>query len=75
MRATLCDWISEKISPIAVPEAIQFSEGLPKTRSGKIMRRILRSIAVGEDDFGDTSTLSDASVINDLIEGQKILFE
>ncbi|WP_421903827.1 acetate--CoA ligase [Maridesulfovibrio sp.] len=75
MRAALCDWISEKISPIAVPEAIQFSEGLPKTRSGKIMRRILRSIAVGEDDFGDTSTLSDASVISDLIEGQKILFE
>ncbi len=75
MRKALCDWISEKISPIAVPEAIQFSEGLPKTRSGKIMRRILRRIAVGENDLGDTSTLSDASVINDLIEGQKKLFE
>ncbi|NDV22115.1 acetate--CoA ligase [Desulfovibrio sp. JC022] len=75
MRAALCEWISEKISPIAVPEAIQFSEGLPKTRSGKIMRRILRRIAVGENDLGDTTTLSDASVINDLIEGQKILFE
>ncbi|TIH17979.1 acetate--CoA ligase [Marinifilum sp. JC120] len=75
MRTALRQWISEKIGPIAVPEAIQFSEGLPKTRSGKIMRRILRRIAVGENDLGDTTTLSDASVINDLIEGQKILFE
>lgn len=75
MRTVLRQWINKKIGPIAVPETIQFSEGLPKTRSGKIMRRILRRIAVGKNDLGDTTTLSDASVINDLIEGQKILFE
>lgn len=75
MRKILQEWVRKEIGPIAVPEAIQFSEGLPKTRSGKIMRRILRQIAAGESNFGDTSTLSDASVINDLIEGQKDLFE
>ncbi len=75
MRGLLRDWVSREIGSIAVPEAIQFSEGLPKTRSGKIMRRILRRIAVGKNDFGDTSTLSDASVIGDLIDGQKELFD
>lgn len=75
MRESLREWVRREIGPIAVPEAIQFSSGLPKTRSGKIMRRILRQIASGESDFGDTSTLSDASVISDLIEGQKYLFE
>ncbi|WP_319763502.1 acetate--CoA ligase [Maridesulfovibrio sp.] len=75
MRAALQDWVSKKIGSIAVPETIQFSEGLPKTRSGKIMRRILRRIAKGERDLGDTTALSDASVIAELIEGQKVLFE
>ncbi|WP_432738726.1 acetate--CoA ligase [Maridesulfovibrio sp. FT414] len=74
-RESLREWVGREIGPLAVPEAIQFSEGLPKTRSGKIMRRILRRIATGEGDFGDTSTLSDASVINDLIEGQRELFD
>ncbi len=75
MGDLLREWIRKEIGPIAIPEAIQFSEGLPKTRSGKIMRRILRQIASGKNEFGDTSTLSNSSVITDLIEGQKILFE
>jgi acetyl-CoA synthetase len=61
--------VRKEIGPIASPDLIQFAPGLPKTRSGKIMRRILRKIA--EDDFsnlGDTSTLADPSVVNDLIE-------
>ena len=62
------------IGPIATPEFIQFTTGLPKTRSGKIMRRILRKIVAGEtEDFGDTSTLADPSVIDALIEGNKKL--
>ena len=62
--------VRKVIGPIATPEYIQFSSGLPKTRSGKIMRRILRKIASGQDqDFGDTSTLADPSVINNLIKG------
>jgi acetyl-CoA synthetase len=61
--------VRKEIGPIASPDLIQFAPGLPKTRSGKIMRRILRKIA--EDDFsnlGDTSTLADPSVVMDLIE-------
>jgi acetyl-CoA synthetase len=61
--------VRREIGPIASPDLIQFAPGLPKTRSGKIMRRILRKIA--EDDFsnlGDTSTLADPSVVSDLIE-------
>jgi len=61
--------VRSEIGPIASPDLIQFSPGMPKTRSGKIMRRILRKIA--EDDFsalGDTSTLADPSVVDDLIE-------
>jgi acetyl-CoA synthetase len=62
--------VRKEIGPIASPEAIQFAEGLPKTRSGKIMRRVLRKIAAGIfDEFGDTSTLADATVIDDLIDG------
>ncbi|MDD4951366.1 MAG: hypothetical protein PHV85_02335, partial [Desulfovibrionaceae bacterium] len=58
----------------AVPEFIQFTGGLPKTRSGKIMRRILRKIAAGQvEDFGDTSTLADPTVITSLIEGKNEL--
>ena len=59
------------IGPIATPDRIQFCGGLPKTRSGKIMRRILRAIAKGQDDdFGDTSTLADPSVVNALVSGR-----
>ncbi len=69
LRTELRDWVRKEIGPIASPDLIQFAPGLPKTRSGKIMRRILRKIA--EDDFdnlGDTSTLADPSVVDDLIE-------
>jgi acetyl-CoA synthetase len=69
LKAELRDWVRKEIGPIASPDLIQFAPGLPKTRSGKIMRRILRKIA--EDDFGnlgDTSTLADPSVVADLIE-------
>ena len=69
LRTELRDWVRKEIGPIASPDLIQYAPGLPKTRSGKIMRRILRKIA--EDDFGnlgDTSTLADPSVVADLIE-------
>jgi acetyl-CoA synthetase len=57
------------IGPIASPDKFQFSPGLPKTRSGKIMRRILRKIARGEvEDLGDTSTLADPSVVENLVK-------
>lgn len=65
--------VRKEIGPIATPEFIQFSDGLPKTRSGKIMRRILRKIAAGQDDFGDTSTLADPSVVDALVGGNKDL--
>ena len=70
----LQDWVRKEIGPIAKPDIIQFSPGLPKTRSGKIMRRILRKIA--EDDFsnlGDTSTLAEPAVVDDLIANRKKL--
>ena len=60
--------VRKEIGPLATPDKIQFAPGLPKTRSGKIMRRILRKIA--EDDFGalgDTSTLADPGVVDDLV--------
>ncbi|MEC7872621.1 MAG: acetyl-coenzyme A synthetase, partial [Candidatus Neomarinimicrobiota bacterium] len=64
------DSVTREIGPHAKPDKIQFTPGLPKTRSGKIMRRILRNIADNKlDDMGDTSTLADPSVINSLIEG------
>ena len=62
----------KEIGPIASPDLIQFAPGLPKTRSGKIMRRVLRKIA--EDDFGnlgDTSTLAEPAVIDDLINNRQ----
>ena len=71
LRKELSDWVRKEIGPIAKPDLIQWAPGLPKTRSGKIMRRILRKIA--EDDFGalgDTSTLADPSVVDDLIENR-----
>ncbi|NVK54931.1 MAG: acetate--CoA ligase [Alteromonadaceae bacterium] len=62
-------WVRTELSPIATPDMIQWSGGLPKTRSGKIMRRILRKIAANEhDQLGDTSTLADPSVVDTLIE-------
>jgi acetyl-CoA synthetase len=71
LRKELEVWVRNEIGPIAKPDLIQWAPGLPKTRSGKIMRRILRKIA--EDDFGalgDTSTLADPSVVEDLIENR-----
>jgi acetyl-CoA synthetase len=72
LRKALVVTVRNEIGPIATPDKIQFAPGLPKTRSGKIMRRILRKIA--EDDFsalGDTSTLADPSVVDDLIENRQ----
>ncbi|MBF0481499.1 MAG: acetate--CoA ligase [Desulfovibrionaceae bacterium] len=67
--------VRKEIGPIASPDVIQFAPGLPKTRSGKIMRRILRKIAADETEtLGDTSTLADPSVVTDLIEGKSKLF-
>jgi acetyl-CoA synthetase len=72
LRKALVVTVRNEIGPIATPDKIQFAPGLPKTRSGKIMRRILRKIA--EDDFGalgDTSTLADPSVVDDLIANRQ----
>ena len=72
LRGELIKWVRKEIGPIAQPDLIQWAPGLPKTRSGKIMRRILRKI--GEDDFanlGDTSTLADPSVVEGLIENRQ----
>ncbi|WP_410000768.1 acetate--CoA ligase [Roseovarius atlanticus] len=71
LRKELQDWVRQEIGPIAKPDLIQWAPGLPKTRSGKIMRRILRKIA--EDDYGalgDTSTLADPDVVDDLIDNR-----
>ncbi len=71
LRSELVQWVRKEIGPIASPDLIQFAPGLPKTRSGKIMRRILRKIA--EDSFealGDTSTLADPGVVDELIENR-----
>ncbi|MCL5026332.1 MAG: AMP-binding protein, partial [Chloroflexi bacterium] len=63
--------VTKEIGPIARPDKIQFADALPKTRSGKIMRRILRKIAANElDNLGDTTTLADPSVVNVLVEGR-----
>jgi acetyl-CoA synthetase len=72
LRKELVGWVRREIGPIASPDLIQFSPGLPKTRSGKIMRRILRKIAENEyGSLGDTSTLADPGVVNDLIENRQ----
>jgi len=69
LRAELRNWVRKEISPIATPYAIQWAPALPKTRSGKIMRRILRKIAAHEfDQLGDTSTLSEPTVVDQLIK-------
>ena len=71
LRKELVQWVRKEIGPIATPDLLQWAPGLPKTRSGKIMRRILRKIA--EDDFsnlGDTSTLAEPAVVDDLVENR-----
>ena len=74
IKRDLVDWVRKEIGPIASPDLIQFSPNLPKTRSGKIMRRILRKIAANDyDDLGDTSTLAEPKVIDDLIENKQNL--
>ena len=71
LRKELIAWVRTEIGPIASPDAIQWAPGLPKTRSGKIMRRILRKIAANETEgLGDTSTLADPTVVNELIENK-----
>ena len=72
LKKELVQWVKKEIGPIASPDWIQWAPGLPKTRSGKIMRRILRKI--GENDFtslGDTSTLAEPAVVDDLIENRQ----
>jgi acetyl-CoA synthetase len=72
LNKELVQWVRKTISPIATPDFIQFTGGLPKTRSGKIMRRILRKIVHGEGgQLGDTSTLADPSVVDELIKNRK----
>lgn len=74
LRAELIKWVRNDIGAIAAPDLVQLTVGLPKTRSGKIMRRILRKIAAEEfDTLGDTSTLADPAVVDVLIEGHKQL--
>ncbi len=71
LRKDLVAWVRKEIGPIATPDVIQFAPGLPKTRSGKIMRRILRKIAENEfGSLGDTSTLADPTVVDDLIQNR-----
>lgn len=68
LRSELVQWVRKEIGPVATPDLIQFAPGLPKTRSGKIMRRILRKIAENEfGNLGDTSTLAEPAVVDDLI--------
>ena len=68
LKKELVKQVRSEIGPIAAPDVIHWAPGLPKTRSGKSMRRSLRKMAAGEGDFGDTSTLADPSVIDTLIE-------
>ncbi len=71
LRKELVGWVRKEIGPIAAPDAIQWAPALPKTRSGKIMRRILRKIAANEtDSLGDTSTLADPAVVTELVENR-----
>ena len=71
LELELKNWVRKQIGPIATPDKIHFTPGLPKTRSGKIMRRILRKIAANEyDSLGDTSTLADPSVVRELVDNR-----
>ena len=68
----LLQWVKQEIGSIAKPDFLQFTEGLPKTRSGKIMRRILRKISINDyNNLGDTSTLADSTVVDGLIKNRK----
>ena len=72
IKKDLINWVRKEIGPIASPDFIQFSSNLPKTRSGKIMRRILRKIAANDyDDLGDISTLAEPKVVDDLIDNKQ----
>ena len=72
LEVELKKWVRKEIGPIATPDLLQWAPGLPKTRSGKIMRRILRKIAANEhSELGDTSTLADPSVVDDLIDNRR----
>lgn len=72
LRAELQQWVRKEIGPIAKPDFLQWAPGLPKTRSGKIMRRILRKIVADDfENLGDISTLTDLTVVDDLIEGRQ----
>jgi acetyl-CoA synthetase len=72
LKAELKDWVKKEIGPIAKPDLIQWAPGLPKTRSGKIMRRILRKIAANDyQELGDTSTLADPGVVADLVSNRQ----
>ena len=69
LRAELRKWVRKEIGPIATPDLLQWAPGLPKTRSGKIMRRILRKIAANDyGNLGDTSTLAEPDVVDQLID-------
>jgi acetyl-CoA synthetase len=71
LEPELRNWVRHEIGPFASPDVIQFAPGLPKTRSGKIMRRILRKVAEGDiGNLGDTSTLADPSVVDDLVRNR-----
>ena len=71
LRAELRQWVRKEIGPIATPDLLQWAPGLPKTRSGKIMRRILRKIAANDyGNLGDTSTLAEPAVVEQLIENR-----
>jgi acetyl-CoA synthetase len=71
LKKDLVDLVAKEIGAIAKPDIIQWSPSLPKTRSGKIMRRILRKIATNEiDDLGDTTTLAEPEVVKDLIKNR-----
>jgi acetyl-CoA synthetase len=71
LTSELKSWVRKELSPIATPDIIQWAQDLPKTRSGKIMRRILRKIAANEyDQLGDISTLADPSVVHNLIKNR-----
>ena len=74
LSTELRNFVGKEIGPIAKPDLIQNAPGLPKTRSGKIMRRILRKVAEGDfENLGDTTTLAEPSVVSDLIENKKSL--
>jgi acetyl-CoA synthetase len=71
LKKDLVNWVRSVIGPIAAPDVIQWSPNLPKTRSGKIMRRILRKVACNEEDtIGDTSTLNEPEVVDELLKNR-----